>query len=62
MASPSYSMRSLRRSPWPPPGQRALNVQPFPVAHAAGWKCTCSGPAACARVRRPVGSFRRPYA
>eukprot|EP00969_Alexandrium_andersonii_P264527 11691618-Alexandrium_andersonii.AAC.1 len=60
MASPSFPMGLLRRSPWPPPGQGALHVQRFSAARAVGRNCTCGGPAAHARVRRPVRPFQWP--
>eukprot|EP00969_Alexandrium_andersonii_P047119 2067733-Alexandrium_andersonii.AAC.1 len=60
MASPSFPIRILRRSPRPPPGKGALHVQRFSAAPAVGRNCTCGGPAACARVRRPVRHFQTP--
>eukprot|EP00969_Alexandrium_andersonii_P091844 4053563-Alexandrium_andersonii.AAC.1 len=60
MAKPAFPEAFVLRSLRPPPGQGALHVQTLPAARAARRNCTCGGPGARARSRRPIGPFQLP--
>eukprot|EP00969_Alexandrium_andersonii_P005793 251155-Alexandrium_andersonii.AAC.1 len=60
MALPSFPTGLLRRSMWPPPGQRALHVQRFPAARAVGRNCTRGGPGTPLTCRASGLSCGRP--